>query len=54
MKTIDMILIALVVVIMVIIFYFSIWRHRKDPCHGCPYAKNCGDNEDKNCNKKNK
>ncbi len=44
----DVILIILVVFFMIVIFYFNIWRHRKEPCHGCPYAKKCT----QTCNKK--
>ena len=41
MKPIDFIIIAALVIVSGLIIYFSFWKNRKKPCHGCPYAKNC-------------
>lgn len=49
MKGKDIIWILLVIVFIVVLFYFAIWKHRNEPCHGCPFAKTCK----KTCDRKN-
>ena len=37
----DIIIVVIVLLIVVSILYFHVWKNRKDPCKGCPYAKKC-------------
>ena len=46
----DIIIIAIVILVVLAILYFYVWKNRKDPCKGCPYAKKCKSKEE--CNKK--
>lgn len=48
MKPIDIVLLLLIIITIALVIYFGIWKNRKSPCHGCPYAgkENC------NCNTK--
>lgn len=52
MKPIDMIILMIIIASVIAIGYFTFWKHRKDPCRGCPYAKHCSEPCDKGENKK--
>lgn len=44
----DGLILWIVIVLIILIAYFSIYKKKDDPCKGCPYAKNgCGK---KDCN----
>lgn len=47
----DIIIVVIVLLIVIAILYFHVWKNRKDPCKGCPYAKNC---TSKHCEEKEK
>ncbi len=51
MKPIDIVILVILIASVVAIGYFAFWKHRKDPCRGCPYAKHCSNPCDQDKNK---
>lgn len=41
MNFVDIIIIILLVSLISLVIYFSFIKNRKNPCHNCPYFKNC-------------
>jgi len=54
MKPVDIIILIIIIASVIAIGYFTFWKHRKDPCRGCPYAKHCSEPCDKEKSKKSK
>ena len=48
----DVIILSIIGLIIFLVIYFSVWKNRKSPCKGCPYAKNCISKNDDNGKKK--
>ena len=36
----DCLILGIVIVLIILISYFSVYKKKDDPCKGCPYAKN--------------
>ena len=41
MKLVDVVIIVLLIIFIILLVYFSLIKHRGNPCHNCPYCKSC-------------